>query len=63
MEGPLYGARLTVRRLIEDGIGLGPERDRWLQWVSQVSPENPIPPPLPSRPHGSRCPWCRKRHA
>jgi len=67
MEDLLHVARLTIRRLIEDSVGAGPDRDRWLQWVSQVSPENPIPSPLPSRPRGSRCPlvpeasWVRFR--
>lgn len=49
----LEAARITIARAIRSRFAPGPERDRQLEWLTRLGPDNSAPPPSggePARP-------------
>jgi hypothetical protein len=41
----LEAARITIAQAIRTRFAPGPERDRWLDWLARLDPEQPAPHP------------------
>jgi hypothetical protein len=46
----LEAARITIARAIRLRFPPGPERDRQLEWLERLGPDNPAPPTSGSEP-------------